>query len=339
MIRPFLLFRFSLLGLCAQLLMVQVVVAQQSQAPQTPQAQSDPQALQWLQRIYTATQKLSYIGTFVYQHGQQMETSRITRFFDASGAQEKLESLGGIPREIIRDKNQVTCYLPESMTMKIERQNGDRSFPAILPDQVRELTDNYTIRKGEVERVAGFDCQVITLQPKDRMRYGHKLWADLNTGMLIKAKTLDERNEGVESFFFTQLQIGNVDREKVKSRYAVKGREWRVEDSGAIDAKLVDAGWILRTPPPGFRKIGEVRRTLGSTAGVGHIVLSDGLAAVSVFIEPLANRQATNAGLARQGAINVFTRRLGDHWITVVGETPAESVKYIANAVEYRRPQ
>ena len=143
----------------------------------------------------------------------------------------------------------------------------------------------------------------------------------------------------METFAFTQLQIGSVDKDKVKSRYAAKGREWRVEDSGAIDAKLADAGWILRTPPPGFRKIGEVRRTLGSTTGVGHIILSDGLAAVSVFIEPLANRQATSAGLARQGAINVFTRRLGDHWITVVGETPAESVKYIANAVEYRRPQ
>jgi len=336
MTSPFRLCRLSLLGLCAQLLLVQVGIAQQLQAQQV---QSDPLALQWLQRISAATQKLSYVGTFVYQHGQEAETSRITRFVDVGGAREKIESLGGIPREIIRDRNQVTCYLPESMTMRIDRQNVDRSFPAILPDQILDLTESYTIRKGEVERVAGFDSQVITLQPKDRMRYGHKLWADLKTGMLIKATTLDGRNQPVESFFFTQLQIGNVDREMVKSRYAVKGREWRVEDSGVIDAKLVDAGWILRTSPPGFRKIGEVRRTLGSTAGVGHIVLSDGLAAVSVFIEPLANRQATSAGLARQGAINVFTRRLGEHWITVVGETPAESVKYIANAVEYRRPQ
>lgn len=302
------------------------------------QMQSDPQALQWLQRMYSATQKLSFDGTFVYQHGQHMEFSRITRHVDASGSQEKLEPLGGPPREIIRSRGQVTCYLPESLTVKIDKQVDDRSFPAILPDQFKDLTENYVIRKGEVERVAGFDCQVIVLTPKDRMRYGQRLWADIHTGMLIKAKTMDERQELVETFAFTQLQIGGVDREKVKSRFAAKGKHWRVEDSGATDAHLNESGWILRSQPPGFRKIGEMRRNIGGAIGVGHIVLSDGLAAVSVFVEPLANRRVESAGLVRHGAINVFTRHLGNHWITVVGETPAESVKYVANAMEYRKP-
>jgi len=302
------------------------------------QMPTDPQALQWLQRMYSATQKLSFAGTFAYQHGSHMELSRITRYVDASGPLEKLEPLGGPLREIIRSPDQVTCYLPDSLTVKIDKQIEDRSFPSILPDQFKDLTDNYSVRKGEVERVAGFDCQVIILTPKDRMRYGHKLWADIQTGMLIKAKTLDERQDLVETFTFTQLQIGGVDRGKVKSRFAAKGKEWRVEDSGATDAHLIEAGWILRSQPPGFRKIGEMRRNLGGATGVGHIVLSDGLAAVSVFIEPLANRRVESAGLVRHGAINVFTRQLGNHWITVVGETPAESVKYVANAIEYRKP-
>jgi sigma-E factor negative regulatory protein RseB len=306
---------------------------------QQSEPQPDPQSLQWLQRIHAATQKLSYTGTFVYQQRDQMETSKIARYVDASGAYERLESLGGTPREIIRARDQVTCYLPESMTVKVDKQVADRSFPSILPPQVKDLAENYVIRKGGIERVAGFDCQVIAFTPKDKMRYGHKLWADVNTGMLLRAKTFDERNNPIETFEFTQLQIGNVDRSMVRSRFAAKGKDWKVEDSAAQDVSLAGLGWSVRSIPPGFHKIGEMRRTLGGTAGVGHIVLSDGLAAVSVFIEPLASRQSETAGLTRQGAINVFTRRMGEHWITVVGETPPDSVKYFANAIEFRKPQ
>ena len=152
------LIRFSLHTVVSFLLPVSAAFAQVQ--PQT-ERQTEAQALQWLQRIYSATQKLSYTGTFVYKHGDEMETSRITRYVDASGPYERLESLGGTPREIIRSRDQVTCYLPDSMTVKIDKQVADRSFPAILPVQVRNLTDSYSIRKGEIERVAGYDCQVI----------------------------------------------------------------------------------------------------------------------------------------------------------------------------------
>jgi sigma-E factor negative regulatory protein RseB len=302
-------------------------------------AQTDTSALQWLQRIYAATQKLSYTGVFVYQQGQQVETSRITHIVEASGPRERLETLDGIPREIIRTRDQVVCYLPASMTVKIDKQSGTRMFPAILPERLKELFENYNIRKGDVERVGGYDCQVIILEPRDRMRYGHRLWADLNTGMLLKAKTFDEKNEMLEQFSFTQLQIGGaIGREQLKARFSRASRDWRVEDSGAIRANLAEAGWTIRSSPPGFRTVIELLRTLGGTSGVGHIVLSDGLAAVSVFIQPAKSKQpALQPGLVRQGAINVYTRPVGEHWVTVVGEAPPESVKYIADAVEYRK--
>jgi sigma-E factor negative regulatory protein RseB len=302
-------------------------------------AQTDPSALQWLQRIYAATQTLSYAGTFVYQHGQQVETSRIVHVVEPSGPRERLEALDGIPREIIRTRDEVVCYLPASMTVKIDRQPGQQVFPSILSAQIRDLGDNYSITRGEIERVGGYSCQIIALEPKDRMRYGHRLWADVNTGMLLKAKTFNEKNEMVEQFAFTELRIGgNISRDLLKSRFSRKIRGWRVEDSAATNANLAEAGWSIRTMPPGFRTVTELTRTLGGTSGVGHIVLSDGLAAVSVFIEPAASKQAVqHAGLVRQGAVNVYMRQVENHWITVVGEAPPESVKYIANAVEYRK--
>ena len=303
-------------------------------------AQSDPDALGWLQRIYTATQKLSYTGTFVYQRGNQVETSRITRIVDAKGARERLETLDGIPREIIRNGDEVLCYLPGTMTVKIDKQVGATEYPSIFPGNVGELAEHYDVRKGDVERVAGFDCRVLVLEPRDKLRYGHKLWADLASGMLVKAKTLNERNVALEQFAFTELKIGgHINRERVKSRFKARGHDWRVEDARAVEANLAQSGWTIRSAPPGFRKVMEMTRTLGGRPGVGHIVFSDGLAAVSVFIEPAKSSGAHTPGLAHQGIINVYTRQLADHWITVLGETPAESVRLIANAVEYRKPR
>ena len=303
-------------------------------------AQSDSAAMQWLQRIYSATQRLSYTGTFVYHHDDQVETSRITRVVDASGPIEKLEIMDGMPREIIRSRDQVVCYLPSIMTVRIDKQRARHPFPLVLPDQLKDVAESYVVRKGGVERVAGRDCQVIVLAPSDALRYGQTLCADLATGMLLKAKTLNEKHEMLETFAFTQLRIGgHISREKVKSRFAASSKDWRVEDSGAAEADLSQAGWTVRSQPPGFRQVTEMTRTLNGSSGVGHIVFSDGLAAVSVFIEPAAARNAARRpGLSRQGAINVFARRLDSHWVTVVGEAPAESVKLIADAVEYREP-
>jgi sigma-E factor negative regulatory protein RseB len=302
-------------------------------------AQTEISAMEWLERIYSATQKLNYTGTFVYQHGQQVETSRITHVVDARGPYERLETLDGVPREIVRTREQVVCYLPASMTVKIDKQPGVQMFPAILPQQLKELSDNYEVSKGAVERVGGYECQVVVLEPKDRMRYGHRLWADRNSGMLLKAKTLDEKDRVLEQFAFTQLKIGgNIDREKIKPRFSAKSAHWRVEDSGSSNANLAESGWVIRSRPAGFRTVAELIRTLGGTSGVGHIVLSDGLAAVSVFIEPMSSKNsASQTGLVREGVINVYMRPVGNYWVTVIGEAPPESVKYIANAVEFRR--
>ena len=302
-------------------------------------AQTDPSALQWLRKIYAASEKLSYTGTFVYQQGQRVETSRIVHVADSSGPRERLETLDGVPREIVRTGDEVVCYLPASMTLKIDKQPGRRPFPAILSEQLKDVSENYTVKKGDIERVGGYSCQVLTLEPKDKMRYGHQLWADLNTGMLLRAKTFNDKNEMLEQFKFTQVKIGGpISRDELKPHYLRQSKEWHVEDSGATRANLAESGWTIRSKPPGFRTVAELMRTVGETVGVGHIVLSDGLAAISVFIEPATSkRPLSQSGLARQGAINVYTRPVGNYWVTVVGEAPAESVKYVANAVEYHK--
>jgi sigma-E factor negative regulatory protein RseB len=296
------------------------------------QAQS-PEALGWLRKIHDATQKLSYRGTFVYQHGGRTETSRITR--DARADIERLEVLDGVPREIVRTRDTVRCYLPESRVVKVDKRSGDRSFPALLPERIGALARHYEIELGGTRRVAGFECQTVVLTPKDNLRYGYRLYADAKSGMLLKAVTFDTKGEMVEQFSFTQFAIGGVTREQVKPRH--QAREWRVEDAEAAPARL--AGWSVSDELPGFRKVMELKRRLGESRRAGQVVYSDGLAAVSVFIEPMEGQEdPVQPGTASLGAVHIFTREVANHRVTVVGETPAASVQRIGNAVEYHRP-
>ena len=297
-------------------------------ATSVAQAQS-PETLSWLKKINEATQRLSYSGTFVYQHGNRTETSRITRFGDT----EKLEVMDGVPREIVRTRDTVRCYLPDSRVVKVDRR-AERGFPALLPERIHALAQHYDISLGGTRRIAGFDCQEVVLQPKDDLRYGYKLYADVNSGMLMQAVTVDAAGQSVEQFRFTELRLGNVTRDMVRPRHAVK--EWRVEDTEAAPARL--AGWSLAAELPGFHKVTELKRRLGESRPVGQMVFSDGLAAVSVFIEPLEGRREVRTGLASMGAIHIYTREVANHMITVVGEAPAVSVQRIADAVEFHRP-
>jgi sigma-E factor negative regulatory protein RseB len=298
------------------------------------QAQS-PEALGWLRKMQDATHKLSYRGTFVYQNAGRSETSRITRYVDDGGDIEKLEVMDGVPREIVRTKDTVRCYLPGARLIKVDRRT-ERDFPALLPERINAVAKHYEISLGETRRIAGYDCQAVVLTPRDNLRYGYKLYADVNSGMLLRAVTLDAAGEQIEQFSFTQLALGGVTRDMVRPRHA--SREWRVEDAAAAPARL--AGWSLSSELPGFHKVVELRRRLGESRSAGQVVYSDGLAAVSVFIESLEGRSdPVRPGLASMGAIHIYTREVANHVVTVVGEAPAASVQRIANAVEYRPPQ
>jgi sigma-E factor negative regulatory protein RseB len=302
-----------------------------------------------LKKIQSAAQKLSYSGTFVYQQANQIRTSRITHMLDGKNEIEKLEILDGKPREYIRNNEEIICYVPETKTILVEKRVTQDVFPAILAVNTSDLADHYDIKKGETGRVAGFDCQAVALEPRDNLRYGYKLWAEKTSGLLLRAQTLDERGDVVEQIAFTQLAIGNVDRNSVKSSFANTGG-WHIESLAVGQAGV--SGWMVKAIPPGFKKIREVKRLVpdapsanptsvnvnaNAHAGqreVSQIVYSDGLASISVFIEP--GSQSRTEGSMQQGAMNIVGKRQGDFWLTIVGEVPAAAIKQVANSIEFK---
>lgn len=296
-------------------------------------------AMHWLQRIQSAAQRLNYSGTFVYMHhGGQPQTSRTTHVFENGIERERLDVLDGAALIVLRENEEIRTYSPETKTVMVEKRWSRGSFPALLSDPGATIAEQYEIRKGELARVAGLDCQVLILESRDRLRYGHKLWADLTTGLLLKAQMLNERGEVVEQIAFSQVEIGGS-AEKYATRLAKpKGvRTWRNAAPGATPVRLAESGWHIENPLPGFRKVLELKRGIGAVE-VGQVVFSDGLASVSVFIEPLGRAATAHEGLSGQGAINVYRRRIGEHLVTVLGEAPPACVTRFALAIEFRPP-
>jgi len=169
---------------------------------------SSPEALSWLEKIASAPRRYNYIGTFVYSSDGDIQTSRVIHLVNEEGEHEKSVVLDGSPREVIRNNDELRCYLPESKTVVSEKRWLKKIFPALLPQPLGNLDDNYIVKKGGQERVSDFLCQVIELEPRDEMRYGQKLWVDQDSGLILKAAVMD-KDLKQEQLIFTKLKIDN----------------------------------------------------------------------------------------------------------------------------------
>ncbi|HRD33876.1 MAG TPA: MucB/RseB C-terminal domain-containing protein [Rhodocyclaceae bacterium] len=311
------------LALCAWLIPA-VALGDTSRAP-----------LEWLGRIASAGQRLNYTGTFIYQSGRDFETSRITHKVDANGEHERLEVLDGSPREVIRSNNQVQCVLPDQKLVIVDQGSARRAFPARLPASYAGVAENYRITLGGSGRVAGLDVQQILLEPKDELRFGHVLWADVETGLLLKARMVDDQGEVIEQFTFTDVRIGGeIEMEALRPRF-IKNDQWKVVSARGDEVRPEDKGWVLEAPVVGYELKSVVRRPLGQgRKEVLHIVYSDGLAAISVFIEPTdADSGHHGIGAMATGPISMYKRVVSDHLITVLGEVPMAAVRQIGDGM------
>ncbi len=307
-----------------------VAIAQERNAPGTPAASADGRsAEQWLQMVQQAARRLDYSGTMVYQQGNEVRMSRIVHVFDGKVSHERLQPMDGRLREFIRVADEVKCLIPEARRVVVERRTRTESFPALGAAGAADLLQHYAVEVVGRERVGGFDCQVLEIRPRQSDRYGYRLWVDRNTGLLLRSQTLNERGEVLEQMAFADVRVGAVDREQLKPSWSTEG--WRVDESSYRPVDLREQGWRL-LPPIGFRPLYAVRRPM-SSGQVLQAVYSDGLATMSIFIEP-ARSSAQDEVLPRRGPINAYARRLGDSMVTVMGEIPSETARAVAAAVE-----
>lgn len=336
--RLFLTFLCSLAPCTVQAVQVEAATTAPAQAGGALPANAD--ALHWLQRVGSSAVKLNYSGVFVYHSSNNTETSRITHFADSNREMERIEVLDGSPREIYRENDETKCYLSENRLVVVEKRSHRRSFPALLPEGLGGLTDYYQLRKGTPARVAGYEAQLILVEPRDEWRYPRQFWVDNNTGLLLKAVLLNDKGETRESFAFSELKIGGpVDKEGLKGHIKTNTGEWRVHNVKSTDTSVDAMPWVLRTPIPGFRQISGMKRQIRPDAPeTAHLVFSDGLAAISVFIEPVVTSKArSEANAFSMGAVNVYRRIIGEYQLMSMGDVPMNTLKRLADGIEPRQ--
>ncbi|WP_018231175.1 MucB/RseB C-terminal domain-containing protein [Thioalkalivibrio thiocyanodenitrificans] len=292
-----------------------------------------------LQRMIQAVENLSYEGTFVYIHGQKTETMQIVHTRDERGQRERLLSLTGEPREVIRDDNILTCIWPASRSVVIEpRRSRLGGLPAAIPDRGFGPDSPYRFSLKDEQRIAGLPCRTVQIEPQDELRYAHRLCINEESGMLLKSEMVDHEGSTIEQFMFTSIQFPvQVSDDRFQSVMKGEGfSTYRVDTQPGHSDLPPDPGWKVRDIPAGFHLTSVTKRPMAANQNpVQHLVLSDGLATVSVFISQARGPDDLYMGVTQSGALHAMAVPSGDYQVTVVGEVPGATVRMIADSVTY----
>jgi sigma-E factor negative regulatory protein RseB len=294
---------------------------------------TEPQV--WLERMTRAVQSLNYDGVFVYLHGGQMRTMRITHTVSEEGERERLLSLDGPAQQVIRNGRSVTCILPDKSAVVLDHRARRNALPVVLPLELKHLTQVYNFRLDGVDRVIGRPVQILWIDPKDRYRYGYRIWLDQETGLPLKSHVLDERNQPVEQIIFTSLQVGDeVTLGQVTAEVPTHADSAQTLSNiaGQASASIVRVEKL----PAGFQLTSHNRLSWSQGGeAVEHLVFSDGLASISVYVEDDFSNNAL-IGLSKMGALNAFGGIVADHHVTVMGKVPQAAARAIGESVELR---
>jgi sigma-E factor negative regulatory protein RseB len=291
----------------------------------------------WLERMSHTLASASYVGEFQLDGDGYSQSMRIVHRVSDGRVSERLVSLSGPARELVRDGDEVTAYLPDKRLAVIERRPDRDGLLSVLPRYGAELARWYAVQlEARTPELNGRPAAVVTVRPRDGYRFGHRLWIDEATGMPVRTELLDPSGTVVERLRFTQLELrDNIPESSLQPGIDKSQFRWVRQAAQASGEATV---WAIRQPPPGFRlSASSVREIAGVPSPVSQLVLSDGLASVSVFIHsPVAGQQVARGG-GRAGAASTFSDVVAGQQVTAVGEVPAQTLQVIVSGVERRQ--
>ncbi len=293
-------------------------------------------------RVMTATRSLNYDGVFVYQRDTQVDAMRIIHRAQNGVETERLISLSGPAREVIRDGKRVTCTFADDKAVMVQKRQPSDFFTLGLTRPVEALAEHYDFAFDADDRVAGRHAEVVRITPRGPDRYGYRLWIDAESNLLLKSVILARDEQPLEQVQFTQIQIGHyIPDDVLAAEMDGIGYTWYANEedaSGAFAGSAPGGEWTVAWLPEGFEmKNSQVTHTTTSKMPVSHLVYSDGLAIVSVFVEKLTEGTPPLQGYSSMGAVNAFSRVAEDFQITVVGELPQPTVRQIASSIALRK--
>jgi len=293
-------------------------------------------AMAWLSRAASAAREATYEGVYVHVNGERISTVRVAHVNQGLEEHERIEPLDGpSPVEIVRRNDERYCRFPDK-TVKLDPRVTNRFFPAILAANAETIAASYDVSLGPTERVLGYECQWIKLDPRDDLRFTQRVCAESATGLILRAKVINSQHHAIEQYTFTELKIGAA-RSDLRSIFKARSRQWVTDGQARDETSTMDTGWVANKVPAGFHKVAEMKRTLpGRPSAVAQIVLTDGVASLSLFVEPAAAARKVETA-SQEGTTAFYSRPEGDQVISVLGEVPLATAQLVARSVT-RRP-
>ncbi len=283
----------------------------------------------WLQRVADSARRLNYEGKFVFQQGDSMQTMRIVSRAVGPQKETQLFALDGTPREVVCRGGESLILTTEGGVVRTERRPSTRHFPDLLPVNANVLVNWYSVRMGEMDRVAGLECRWLVLVPRDAFRWGYHLCVEKDSALPLKAMMVNDAGRPLQQYAFTEIRIGGNTRPASNARAQASA-----EPTARAQATEVIT---VRQLPPGYTRVAAVKRRLPNRPNeVDQWVFSDGLTHISLFIEPAVRPVETVKGESPRGMLNLLTRQVGSWQVTVLGDAPWPAIETIATNLAER---
>ena len=308
-----------------------------------------------LKRMSDADREQNYQGTFILRKSDNLSTLRVTHGVDDNGVWESIEALNGEPKKVLRHNNRVISVFPDRELVTVRHTDKNQSLHPQLPKNIDQLELFYSISRLSDDRIANHQTLVVDLLPKDQYRYGYRYWVDKDTGMLLRCDLVAE-DENKEKKVVEQMMFTSLDYLNETPSHSFELKQFERYRQQALDEPVIDVTqsvqqrWVVNRLPDGFMLTQSTMRysqplaasysseadssetTLSKTSppDLLHLVYSDGLASVSVFIVENKGLEKNLLGVASMGAVNAFGRSVDDYFVTVVGEVPVKTVESMA---------
>jgi sigma-E factor negative regulatory protein RseB len=227
--------------------------------------------------------------------------------------------------------------------VRSEKRESLGMFPELLQSTDARIADFYKVRREGVDRVAGVEADVVALLPKDSMRFGYRVWTEHKSGLVVKLQTMDTEGKVLEQAAFSELQLDAPVKADLLLQMMGKVDGYRVEQPVLVKTTASAEGWMLRAPVPGFKPVSCYKRPVASPSSAGtheeplQWIFSDGLASVSIFVEPFDRQRHDKESMLSMGATQTMTMQMGPYWLTAMGEVPMSTLRLFASGLERKK--
>lgn len=300
--------------------------------PATARAGDDARA--WIERMTHALAESSYVGEFEVESAGRAERMRIIHRVRDGRVHERLSALSASGREIVRDGDEVIAFLPDQKLAIIEHRPERNSLFGRMPRFGPEVERWYEVAlEGRAMVLNGRRAVQVAVRPRDGFRFGHRLWIDEASGMPVKSELAGPDGRPLERMRFTRLElrddIGDAELDPGFDRRSFRWVRQVAQPAGATPA------WSVPSPPPGFRLSASAIQDMGgSPAPVDHLVFSDGLASVSLFIRAPSPGEKPPIGSGRAGSASALSTVVHGYQVTAIGEVPSPTLEALARGLQ-----